>query len=231
MSYSEKVQELQKQHRDGVLTDGQFNLKLQELNKQDLGGRVTPDDESKAVVPTKSTPIPTESTPNRRGRLEEQKAVLAQGTTGSTTSRATPDDFMPVSSPAMTKAAIRAARRYAQVPSNLSDSEAISGGFIPPELLALFMTIITDLLQNCLSNQPQMALRRMRGYTQETNEYKRMGDTVRLQWMANGWINRLGVPRDRGDVRMIAKALINEAGGITDEEFIAVQTEVLWLTV
>lgn len=152
-------------------------------------------------------------------------------TTTQPTSKLTPDDFLAVSSPRLTKAAFRAARRYAGVPETMSDTDAIAGNFLSPAIIELFMQIFSVVIQDCLSNQSSSMLRRVRGYTQETNEYKKLGDTIRLQWITDRWINHLGLPRDRGDVKLIVNAITQEAAAAKDEEITAIQTEVLWLTV
>lgn len=134
------------------------------------------------------------------------------------------------SCPNCTERAFRVARRWANVPDEMSNEEAMLRGFITPEMLLMIMTIINEVFQ-CLSNRPMDAFRRVRGYVEETREVNRLGDSVRLTWMIDRWMIRLGHPRDRGDVVELRNAIVEDAETMSEAEFQSLQTEMLFLTI
>lgn len=135
------------------------------------------------------------------------------------------------SMPRNSRAALAVVRRWQEIPDNVSDEDALAKGFITPAMLELIMQIVLDLMQNCMSNHPASAWRRVQGYVQETKELNRIGDSVRLGWAIDRWLNRMGHPRDRGDVVEIRQAITLELSGLKEEDFRSLQTEILFLTV
>lgn len=138
--------------------------------------------------------------------------------------------FEPGSLPANVKFAVRVARRWQSVPDNVSDMEALAGGFLTPEMLQLILTIVMAMMQDCLPNQPAVAWKRIQNFS-GSKPLDRLGDETRIFWLVDRWFSRMATPRDKGDVRLVAKAIMDESAASSEEEFRAVQTEALWLTV
>lgn len=136
------------------------------------------------------------------------------------------------SMPASTKAAFRAARKLMRVDENMSNEDALAKGIIPPELIDLLMQMLQDWLQGCLSSQNRTFLfKRIRSYVEETREFNRIGDNVRLNGTINAWLNRMGYPRRSGDVVAIRKAVVEAAAEMKEEEFDQLQTEIMFLVI
>jgi len=134
--------------------------------------------------------------------------------------------------PLLSKTALHAVRRWQNLPDALNDDDALSQGIITPEMLQLIMQIIQELMQNCLSNSTSAAFNRVQAYMNNTTRpLDRLGDQVRLNWIIDRWMVRLGVPRDTGDVVTIRNAIESVASGVQMDTFKALQTEVLWLTI
>lgn len=143
----------------------------------------------------------------------------------------TPDAPINVASSASVRQAVKIARRWQGVPSTMSDDEALAKGFITPQMIELVLAIITELMQNCFSNRPASAWGRVRSFIDNIKPLDTVQDRVRLSWIADRWMSRLGFARDRGDVVEIREALIAEANDMKETEFNSVQLEVLFLTV
>lgn len=214
----------QKDLQDGRIKESEYNRLVAELSqtveKPDL--RTFDDGHGDDVITVDEV---GRVTGDHAGVLKKRQAGI------SASPRPGPDDFMPVSSPATTMAAIRVARRWNNVPDSMPNSQAISSGFIPPELLELLMGIFMDMFINCLANQPSHAWKRVQTFVAETNKMNRIGDNVRLMMLADKWFDRLGYPRDRGDVKLLVKAIATEASGLKEEEFNKLQMEAMFLSV
>jgi len=132
--------------------------------------------------------------------------------------------------PSMTKHCMAAARKWQSVPDNVSDTDALAQGIITPEMLQLIMQVVQQLMQGCLSNSRAAAWSRIVGY-RGAKEIDRLGDHLRMNGIINNWMDRLGIPRDVGDVVSIRRAITQTADGITQDDFNQVQAEALFLTI
>lgn len=138
--------------------------------------------------------------------------------------------FEATSLPANVKFALKVARRWQQIPAQMTDDDALAGGFLTPEMLQLILTIAMSFFQDCLPNQPAVAWSRIKNFT-STKPMDRLSDEIRMSWIVDRWMQRMAFPRDKGDVRMISKAIAEEAAGSSEQEFRAVQNEMLFMTV
>lgn len=138
--------------------------------------------------------------------------------------------FEATSLPANVAFAVKVARRWQQVPADMSDTDAMAQGFLTPEMIQLILTITLSMFQDCLPNQPTLAFRRVQNF-QAAKPMDKLGDEVRLNWLVDRWMLRMAFPRDKGDVRMISKALSEEGASAKEADFRAVQTEMLFMTV
>lgn len=128
--------------------------------------------------------------------------------------------------PSLTKAAIQAARKWQGVPEDMTDEQAI--GFLPPEVMEFLMQILVDMITNCLDNNQALAWRRVKTYN-GNNRQGRIAENLLLNTAINRWLDRLGVPRERGDVVMVRESLVQAAAGVDEAEFKKIQTEVLFM--
>lgn len=133
--------------------------------------------------------------------------------------------------PRLTKSAFLAARQINKIPTEISDDDALAQGLITPAMIELIMQIVQEIIQGCLDNNAGMAWRRVRGYLDSNKLMDRLGDQIRFNWMIDRWMNRLGVARDRGDVVFFREAIVQTAAALKQDDFNALQTEVLWLTI
>lgn len=131
---------------------------------------------------------------------------------------------------ASSRAAVRIARRWGNVPDTMSNDEAFASGLLTIIAVQIALAILQEVLTNCLANQRNAAWTRVRAFVGERRPAARLADEMRLAWMADRWMGRLGHPRERGDVVALRAAIIDEAGDITPEEFAAIHGEVLFLT-
>lgn len=132
--------------------------------------------------------------------------------------------------PNLTKSAITIVRHWQNVPVAVTDEDALAQGLITPEMIQLIMQIVQEMMQNCLSNTHASAWSRIVNYA-NGKEMDRLGDNVRLNWLVDRWMVRLGMPRESGDVVLVRKALTDVGIGLKPDEFQKVQTEVLFLTI
>ena len=137
---------------------------------------------------------------------------------------------MATSLPNVTKQAILIARHWRQVPDAVSNDDALAQGIITPEMLQLIMQIVQDLMQNCLSNNQASAWSRVVNYG-NGKPMDRLGDDIRLNWIIDRWMVRLGIPRETGDVVIIRKAITETGTSLKPEDFDKVQMEILFYTV
>jgi hypothetical protein len=127
--------------------------------------------------------------------------------------------------------AMKVARKWQEIPDSVTDDQALAQGFITPEQLQLILVIVQDMMQNCFSNQSMTAWKRIRTYLDTSKEMDRMADSIRMVWLVDRWFGRLGIARDRGDVKLLQVALVQTSGAVTEADFRGVQTEMLFLTI
>lgn len=139
-------------------------------------------------------------------------------------------DISFVSMPLLSQTAFAIARQWRTIPDTVSDDDALAQGLISPEFIELIMVIIQTIMQDCLDNQPSRGWGRIRAYL-DSRERDRMGDNTRLNWLIDRWVVRLGVARDRGDVVEIRRAMVTTVNGMNENQFRALQTEILFLTI
>lgn len=132
------------------------------------------------------------------------------------------------SMPSMSKAAMKVARQWQNVPESLSDEEVLAQGLIPPEVIELVMQIFLEVIMNCLDNNQVSAFRRIQIF-QSAKKIDRMADNLRLNTMINRWFTHLGRPREPGDVVALREAIANAVSGVSQEDFAKVQNEALWV--
>lgn len=135
------------------------------------------------------------------------------------------------------KFAVAAVRRWQSVPEKnedgtpMTDEQAVSGGFVTPEMIELIMLVVNQLLTRCLDNQRQRAWRRVRGFLDSNNEFNRMADNVLLLRNIDLWVGKLAIPRETGDVKAIRQSLVETAKDLTQDDFGAIQDESLFLAI
>lgn len=127
--------------------------------------------------------------------------------------------------------AIQVARRWQEVPDDMTDEQALEKSIITPEMLELIMTVVSSLLAECLANSQLGAWRRMKSYLNEKNPLSRLGDDVALLRRIDLWWGKLAIPRESGDVKMLRHAMVQEAAELNEAGFQLIHREQLFLAV
>jgi hypothetical protein len=132
------------------------------------------------------------------------------------------------SAPTLAKAAVRAIRKWQAIPDEFDDDEVLAQQLISPELLELVMQIITEVVLNCLDNNKTLAWRRVKTHT-EAKHLDRLMNNMRLNGLIDRWLERTGIPRERGDVVALRESLVLAAKESNEEELQNIQLETLWI--
>ena len=127
--------------------------------------------------------------------------------------------------------AMQVARRWQEVPDEMTDEVALEKSIITPEMLELIMAVVTSLLAECLANSQVGAFRRMKSYLNEKNPLSRLGDDVALLRRIDLWVGKLAIPRESGDVKVLRHAIVAEAGELDEAAFQVIHREQLFLAI
>ena len=123
--------------------------------------------------------------------------------------------------------ALDVARHMGGIPENVSEEDALAQ--IDPATIALILQIIQEVMK-CLNNNKKQSFGRIRSYL-GAKVWDRLADQMRIHSIINTWSDRLGRPRDSGDVVMIREAMTHVSQGLDENKFGNIQTEMIWLTI
>jgi hypothetical protein len=132
--------------------------------------------------------------------------------------------------PASAKFSLRVCRKWKGIDDAVSDDDVINQALIDPNLVALILQIVQQVI-SCIPNSKMQGFNRVKSFL-TLKPMEKLADQMRLHSITNYWLLNLGVPREAGDVVAIRNAMSEAAGELqTADDFAKIQTEILWTTI
>lgn len=117
------------------------------------------------------------------------------------------------------------ARRYHDVPEEMSNEEAEAFGLLDPTTIILILSILQPILTRCLSN-PLTAFRRISLF----REKRSIRDEATVLVLVDSKMESMGIARSNGDAARLAAAIFDEAGEIEEAEVTACLNDAKFMT-